>query len=134
MHRITLPILAAAAALATGACLAWGHTVKHSTSFVGSTSTTIDGTGWRTRVDGHLDSVEKCIGNRRVKIIGVFDGERRVVDAGRSSRNGHVLLADEGSTAEGATLESLTFKVSRTSFGPNGHSHVCAAHTLRYFS
>lgn len=118
------------ALFAAGSVMA--HSVRHDTATVGSSfSTTSNPSTWSTRAESKLTSpAQKCVGDRHVRIVGAFGSEKQIVDSGRSSRNGHVLLAGGGPTP---APDSLTLKVLRKRFGSGDHNHVCRPYSQRYF-
>jgi len=116
---VTLSVAASASAYDT--------TIPTSFDFT-ALNTTTNSEGWETDWEARLESdSQQCIRNRRAQIIGTFDGERKVVDEDRSSRNGFIRLGDEGGPGQAARLERLVARVLEKRVGPSGHRHVCTS-------
>jgi hypothetical protein len=65
----------------------------------------------------------KCRSNRRLRMIAHYpSGSDRVLDRGRSSRNGAYALVGDFTGAEGGTI-----KAARKRIGRPGHRRICAA-------
>jgi hypothetical protein len=124
--RLALSVLALTG-LSVGVASVSAHNTTIPTDFdFSSIATNTNQPGWNTNWDARLESdTPACIRNRTAQIIGTFDGERRVVDEDRSSRNGFIRLGGEGGPAQSAELERLVFKVLEKRVGPSGHRHVC---------
>jgi len=124
--RLALSVLAVTS-LSLGAASVSAHNTTIPTNFdFTSLATNTDTPGWDTTWEARLKSNSgACISDRRAQIIGTFDGERRVVDADRSSRNGFLRLSGEGGPAQSAKLDRIVAKVLDKRIGPSGHRHVC---------
>jgi hypothetical protein len=74
---------------------------------------------------GYLTSPkENCLPDRKVKLIVHFPSGNRVLDTDRSSAKGawHV-----GGNVHNTDSDTATVKVTRKTFGPVHHLHVCRA-------
>lgn len=138
MRFRVLATLAAGAALLAIAAPAAAHNVKHDADFDQTffTTTISPGTGWETWGRVKVVTAERCEANRVVRLVGRFNGNPRVLDSARTSRNGHVGFGYEGGAGEANSLERLTVKLLRKRVGPKNadHRHICAPHSQTYLS